>query len=94
MYEQYALLDAQIKSLVAQKDELKVEILKDMIERGVDSEKHMLGKFTKTMLKTWTYPERITNMADMLKAEKAKAESTREATYVESESLRFTGVTL
>lgn len=101
LYEQYALLATTMAKLEAEKEELTLRIIEDMKSRGSTSEAHSLGKFSYVPLKRWTYPERITKLDeevkkkvaelnDTVKAEKAKAESTGEATYVEKDSLRFT----
>lgn len=93
-YDEYAVLDSQIKALSAQKDELRDAILKDMVESGEESIDTAVGKFTVTKLKTWTYPEKIVEVGEQFKTLKAKAESTGDATYVEKESLRFTQIKL
>lgn len=93
-YDQYAILDAAIKDLENQKDELRGLILKEMVEKGEESVETGVGKFTVTRLKTWTYPEKVLEIGEKFKAAKAKAESTKEATYVEKESLRFTQIKL
>jgi len=36
LMEQYALIDAQIKALTNQKDELKVQIVQDFIAQGIE----------------------------------------------------------
>lgn len=93
-YVEYASLDAQIKALEAQKDEVRGLILKEMVEAGQEAVETEVGKFTLTRLKTWTYPEKVTEIGDKFKAAKAKAESTGDATFVEKESLRFTQIKL
>lgn len=91
-YEKYALLAAQISDLEDQKELLKNEIIEDMSQRGSDSEKHGMGKFTVSKVKRWTYSARIVEAEDQLKADKAKAQDTGEATCEESNSLRFTPI--
>lgn len=93
-YDEYAVLDAQIKSLEGKKDELRAIILKEMVESGEEAVETAVGKFSVTRLKTWTYPEKILEVGEKFKALKAKAESTGDATYVEKESLRFTTIKL
>lgn len=93
-YTKYAELDAQIKALEAEKDEVKGLILSEMVESGQEAVETDVGKFTVTRLKTWTYPEAVTELGDKFKAAKAKAESTGDATYVEKESLRFNSIKL
>ncbi len=93
-YTKYAELDTQIKALEAEKDEVKGLILAEMVEEGQDAVETEVGKFSITRLKTWTYPEKVVELGDKFKAAKAKAESTGEATYVEKDSLRFTGIKL
>lgn len=94
LYEEYAVLDAQIKMLTDQKDGLRVDILNEMIEKGEEKTDTSVGKFTIAKLKTWTYPEKVLAIGEKFKAEKARAESTGDATYTESESLRFTKLAL
>lgn len=93
-YTKYAELDAQIKALEAEKDEVKGLILAEMVEQGQEAVETDVGKFTVTRLKTWTYPENVVELGDKFKAAKAKAESTGDATYVEKESLRFNSIKL
>jgi hypothetical protein len=94
IYEQYALLNQEQKILDAKIEDLKLAILQDMIDGGVETQTTSIGKFTISKLKKWQYPETITEAEDKLKAKKAKMQSTGEATYEESESLRFTPVRL
>ena len=94
MFEKYALLDAQIKALTEEKDKLKEDIIRDMQLKNVDKMKHSMGSFTITHRKSWTYPAHLVEEEDRIKAEKAKAQDTGEATYTESESLTFTAAKL
>ena len=93
-YEKYAVLDAEIRELTAQKDAVKQAILEEMDESGVDKTETAVGKFTVTKLKTWTYSDKVIELNEDLKAQKATEESTGEATYVEKSSLRFTKTNL
>ena len=94
VYEEYAVLESQIAALEAKKDQLRPAILEKMIAEGVDKVETAVGKFSVTKRKTWTYPEEVNEIGEEFKAAKAKAESTGEATYEESESLRFTSAKL
>lgn len=94
LYTEYAELDAQIKALEAKKDEIKGIILQEMVDSGEEAVETEVGKFSITRLKKWEYPEEVTKLGDKFKAAKAKAESTGDATFVESNSLRFTGIKL
>jgi len=102
-FEEYALIEAQIAELESKKEVMRTEILEDMTSRGVLTEKHGLGQFTIAKLKKWSYPKKVVELekekkqeiaalTDEIKSAKAKAESTGEATYEESDSLRFTSV--
>jgi hypothetical protein len=93
-YEEYAIIEAQIKELENKKDSLRGLILKDMVESGEESVDTAVGKFTVTRLKKWTYTEKVEKLSEDLKAQKAREESTGDATYTESESLRFTKIKL
>lgn len=93
-YEEYLVIDNKIKELTAQKEVLKTKILTSMVETGEKKKVTDVGTFTVSKLKTWTYSPLVTEMKDNLDAQKAKEESTGEATFVEKESLRFTGLSL
>jgi UDP-N-acetylmuramyl pentapeptide synthase len=94
IYDEYAILDAQIKVLEDQKDGLRVKILGEMVESGEDKIETSVGKFSVTKLKKWNYPKSVLKIGEDFKEAKARAESTGEATYTESESLRFTQIRL
>jgi hypothetical protein len=93
-YEQYAVIVQQINALTAKKDEIKVKILGDMVEQGEDKVQTEVGSFTVAHLKTWEYPKKVLELGEKFKSAKAKAESTGEAKFVETPSLRFTGIKL
>jgi len=93
-YEEYAVLDSQIKTLTAKKDELKAHIIDDMLERSEDKAETAVGSFTIARLKTWTYTKKVAELEEEYKARKAQEESTGDATYVEKPSLRFTQLKL
>lgn len=57
IYEEYALLDAQIRVLENKKDELRTHILQDMINNGVAKKPTPLGNFTVAKLKRYEYPD-------------------------------------
>lgn len=94
LYEEYAVLDAQMKELEIKKETLRVGILQQMEEKGEEAIETAVGKFSITKLKKWTYPERVLEIQEKFKVAKAKAESTGDATFVESPSLRFTNIKL
>ena len=93
-YEQYAVLDAKIRALTNEKDELKAQIIEDMVARGEENTNTAVGKFTIAKLKTWTYSEAVKELEEEYKAKKAEEESTGDATYIEKPSLRFTQIKL
>jgi hypothetical protein len=92
--EDYAVLDAQIKLLTAQKDELKAEILQEIVASGEKTAQIAVGKFSVATIKTWTYTPKVVELGEQLKAQKASEESTGDATCVEKPSLRFNVVKL
>jgi len=89
IYEEYAVLDAQIKALISQKNGLKVQILEELIVNKEKTRETSVGKFTLASLKTWTYTAKVTNLEEDYKALKASEESTGTATFEEKPSLRF-----
>jgi hypothetical protein len=94
LYEEYAVLDAEIAALELKKEQLRPFILQKMIDEGIDKMETSVGKFSISKRKTWTYPEEVMEIGEEFKSAKAKAESTGEATYEETESLRFTSAKL
>jgi len=94
LYEDYAVLDAQVKLLQGQRDELRVEIVKDIVDSGETAVKTAVGNFTISKLKTWTYTPVVAELNDRLKARKATEESTGEASFEEKPSLRFNQIKL
>lgn len=105
IYELYAHVDAQIAALEAQKEQMRPQIIQLMIEQGMKKVDTSVGKFSLTPKKSWTYPENVRTLEattketvaalnEVVKEAKAKAESTQEATFEETESLRFTSAKL
>lgn len=94
LYEEYARVDLEIKALELKKDQLKPFIIEMMEGENVDKVEVSLGKFSITNLKKWTYTEKVTELSEKLKAQKAKEESTGDATFDEVPSLRFTSAKL
>jgi hypothetical protein len=93
-YEEYAILDAKIKELTDKKNALRVKVLEEMIESKQTKVITTTGTFTTYKSKSWVLPEYISDMEDEVKAAVEKAKSTGEATYIESDSLKFTSVKL
>lgn len=93
-YEEYAILDAKIKALTNEKDELKAKIIEEMVEKGADKVATAVGSFAIAKLKTWTYTDKVAELEEAYKAQKATEEETGDATFVEKPSLRFTQVKL
>lgn len=94
IYSEYASVDAQIKALEQKKEQLRPFIIEMMVENGESKIVSELGTFSVTPLKKWTYPAEVVELGEEFKAAKAKAESTGEATYEETPSLRFTAAKL
>lgn len=94
LYEEYALLVTEEEKIKTKKEQLRPLIMEQMIRNGEKKVDTGVGSFSVNKLKKWTYPEHITKMEEDFKAEKAKTQSTGEATYVEEDSLRFTIVKL
>lgn len=90
LYSEYADVDAQIKALELKKEQLRPFIIEQMLEDGTQKIETEIGSFSVNQLKKWSYPEEVVEIGEQFKAAKAKAESTGEATYEETPSLRFT----
>lgn len=105
VFDEYASLDAEEKAIKLKKEQLRPVILKSMVEQGQKKVETSLGSFNVSQTKKWTYPERISvleesvneqikELKDQVGSEKAKAESTNEATCEEVPSLRFVSTKL
>lgn len=94
IFSEYASVDAQIKALEQKKEQLRPFIIEQMIENGEEKIVTELGSFSVNALKKWTYPAEVVELGEEFKAAKAKAESTGEATFEETPSLRFTAAKL
>lgn len=94
LYEEYALLKAKMTELENQEDALRVKILEQMVENGLEKMETAMGSFKKATLKKWTYTDKVAELEEDFKARKALEQSTGDATYVEQNSLRFTPIHL
>ena len=94
LYEEYALVKAKMTELENQEDALRVKILEQMVEKGEEKVETAMGSFKKATLKKWTYTEKVAELEEDFKAQKALEQSTGDATFVEQPSLRFTPVKL
>lgn len=92
MYEQYAILDAEIKALTLKKEALREEMIQELVSKGEDKVETSWGKFTVTQLKKWKYPETVLAIGESFKTAKALAESTGDATFTTEPSLRYTEI--
>jgi hypothetical protein len=90
IFEEYAVLEAEEKAIKAKKEQLRPFIIKSMAEQGVSKIETLVGKFSLGTRKVWSYPERIKELEQEFKKEKALSESTGEAICEEVEQLRFT----
>lgn len=90
IFEEFAVLDAKIKELTNKKDELKTLIIANVVALGEKSVSTAVGKFTISEYRTWTYTDKVKDMEEKFKAQKAKEQSIGTATYEAKPSLRFT----
>lgn len=93
-YEEYAIIDAKIKALTDQKNALRVKVLEEMIDNGETKKVTTIGTFSVSKLKSWTMPEYVIEMEEDFKAAVEKAKSVGDATYTETDSLKFTSIKL
>ena len=94
LYEQYALLKSKMAELDIQEAGLRTQILEEMVDKGEEKVETAMGSFKKATLKKWTYTDKVAELEEEFKAQKAKEQSTGDATFVEQPSLRFTPVKL
>lgn len=89
LFDEYALIKIEIARLETKAKAMVPEVIAEMQTLGKSKIDNALGTGTITMLKAWKYPANIVKAEDKLKADKAKAQSTGDATYEETPSLRF-----
>jgi hypothetical protein len=94
IFEEYALLKAKMTELENQEDALRVKILEQMVENGLEKMETAMGSFKKATLKKWTYTDKVAELEEDFKARKALEQSTGDATFVETASLRYTPIKL
>lgn len=94
MYEEYAIIDSKIKALEKVQAEMRTKILEEMVANEQKKVETPVGSFSVSNRKTWTYTKKVEEMEEKFKALKAKEESTGDATFVETPSLRFNAVKL
>lgn len=90
IFAEYADVDAQIKALELKKEQLRPFIIDKMLDEGTQKIESELGSFSVNALKKWKYPADVVELGEEFKAAQAKAQSTGDATYEETPSLRFT----
>lgn len=90
IYEEYALLEAEIAAREAKKEQLRPHIMQMMIDQGLEKVETSVGKFSVGKRKVWTYPDNVMSINEEFKSAKARAESTGEAVCEEVDQLRFT----
>ena len=90
LYGEYAKLEAEISALELKKEQLRPHIIKQMVDEGIEKTDIGVGKFSVSKRKVWTYPDEVLDIGEQFKAAKAKSESTGEATYEETDQLRYT----
>lgn len=94
IYEDYAVVEAQIKVLKNKQDEMRVEILKEMVEKDQKTIKTAVGSFSVSQRKSWEYTKNVEEAKEKLDALKAKEESCGDATFIETPSLMFRTIKL
>jgi len=92
LYEEYGILVSQMKDLKVKQEEMRTKILGEMVEKDIPNFDISTGKFSIAYTKTWEYPSKVIKLEEDFKAAKAKAQSTKEAKFVETPSLRFTEI--
>lgn len=94
LYDEYALLEAEIAERELKKEQLRPLILEQMIENDKKKIETAIGVFSVSKRKKWTYPKVVLDIGEEFKAAQAKAQSTGEATFEETQLLVFTKLKL
>lgn len=94
LYDNYALIKSKISALTEEGDKIKAKIIANMVNNNSKKEIVTLGTFTLNKLKTWTYTKKTIDLGEEFKTQKAKEQSTGDATFVEKSSLTFIEIKL
>lgn len=94
MLEKYAKIMIQIKELESLAEEIKPQVLEEVLSKDDQKAETLYGKFSIMKRKTWTYPEEVKTKEQEYKVAKAKAESEETATYTVNETLIFKAIEL
>lgn len=87
--KKYALLDAKIKELEAQRLTMRVEILSNMQENDIIKEETLYGKFTRSGRTMWKYSKAVVKLQERVKVAQVKEQQKGTAKAVISDSLVF-----
>jgi len=87
IYDDYVALDSKIKALTEQKEQMRVAILEDMHNKGINKIDSSFASFAIQKRKSYTYPEHVLELEQQYKGAKAEAVENETATYEEKESL-------
>lgn len=93
-FEEYAIIESKIKELTNQKDIIRTKILEEMVSKDEKKIETPFGSFSVSKLKKWEYTDKVSELEEKYKAQKALEESTGQAKFTETPSLRFSQVKL
>ena len=72
--QEYAEVKAQIKELTDKESVLKQEIIEDMESKGLSKDETEFGTFSIASKKTYTYSDKVNDLAEKVKIAKHKEE--------------------
>lgn len=82
LFAQYAALKSQIKTLEAELEPMKEQLLAVFVAKNADEIQTEFGTFTYVPKRSYTYTTEIINLEETLKEKKKQAEAVGTATYV------------
>jgi gentisate 1,2-dioxygenase len=94
IFQEYAILESKIKDLEKTKEDLRATISEMVMKTPEKKIPTDFGNFSLSFRKKWTYPAIVAELEESVKVAKAKAESSKTATYVETPTLSFTSIKL
>jgi predicted transcriptional regulator len=89
LYSEYAVIDAQIKKLEAQKEDMRISILKDLMDNGIENHETVSGIFSIVHKTKWKYTDSVKKLEDKVKIAKIHEEKKGTAIPEETSFLMF-----
>lgn len=90
LYAEFIKVEAKYKDIESKRDELRREIVDEMVKDGISKEETIYGIFTVAHKTSWTYTDIVGKLHERLKIAQLKEQKTGKAQEHITNYLRFT----